>query len=130
MKPVFLDAKKNYTKNITMPTTEEIKAFAEAEGFEEQSCENELGCPPNCYECGGKGIVYIMHGVTWPPVAIEMMMADRARRDEISASAKDASAALHHARGQDDYAARERGLNEVNQQLMKICTKATGPAEE
>lgn len=106
-----------------MPSLEEIRAFAEAEGFIEYYCENVPRCGA---DCGGKGVVYIMHGVTWPPVAIEMMMADRARRNEISASAKAASAALHHARGQNDFATRERGLNEVNQKLMQIWTTAQG----
>jgi hypothetical protein len=109
-----------------MPTAEEIRDFAAEEGFREQGCENELGCGTDCPECGGKGVVYIMHGVTWPPVAIEMMMADRARREEFAAAAKDASVSLHHARGQNDFAERERGLNEVNQQLMNIWTKAQG----
>lgn len=83
MKPVFLDAKKNYTKNITMPTAEEIRDFAAEEGFREQGCENELGCGTDCPDCGGKGVVYIMHGVTWPPVAIEMMMADKHKHKAI-----------------------------------------------
>jgi hypothetical protein len=113
-----------------MPTTEEIKAFAEAEGFKEERCMASCPCHPTCPDCGGKGVVYVMHGVTWPPVAIEMMMTDRARRDEISAAAKAASVALHHARGQDDYAERQRGLNEVNQKLMSIWTTAQGARNE
>lgn len=62
----------------TMPTTEEIKAFAEAKGFEEAVCDCR-DLPPrqavDCEFCGNKGAVYVMQGVTWPPVAIEMMMA-------------------------------------------------------
>ena len=58
-----------------MPTTEEIKAFAAAKGFEEERCMASQVCRPTCPDCGGKGVVYVMHGVTWPPVAIEMMMS-------------------------------------------------------
>jgi hypothetical protein len=121
--------KENYTKNITMPTTEEIKAFAEAEGFEVRTCGHFgrlIAVNHKCELCGGTGEYFFMHETAWPPAAIEMMMADRARRNEIAAAAKDASAALHHARGKNDFAERERGLNEVNQQLMKIWTTAQG----
>lgn len=51
MKPVFLDAKKNYTKNITLLNLEEIKAFAEAEEFTEYHCENMPPCGADCECC-------------------------------------------------------------------------------
>ena len=113
-----------------MPNLEEIKAFAQAEGFEIRTCghfaRSLVPLVKNCELCGDTGFYFLAHETAWPPAALEMMMADRARRNEIAAAANAASAALHHARGQNDFVERERGLNEVNQQLMKIWTAAQG----
>lgn len=113
-----------------MPTIEKIKEFAKAEGFEIRTCghfaRSLVPLIENCELCGDTGFYFLAHETAWPPAAIEKMMTDRARRDEISAAAKAASTALHRARGQDDYAERERGLNEVNQEIAKIWTTAQG----
>lgn len=126
---------KKYTKNITMRKPEEIKAFAESEGFKEQRCEySHMGCGADCPSCGGAGVVYVMHETQWPPAAIEMMIADRERRDAVAAAAQAASVALRHARSPFDalkssfaqFQSRETetALNEVVQRLTEISAAA------
>lgn len=112
-----------------MPSTEEIKAFTEAEGFKEERCMASQVCRPTCPDCGGKGVVYIMHGVTWPSAAIEMMMAAKDVRSEIASVADAAVKALHTARGGTDYLFVQQHLNVVHKSLLQIHSLATGSAK-
>jgi hypothetical protein len=133
-----LAAKEKLYRKNNMQNLEEIKAFAEAEGFEVRTCghfaRSLVPLVKNCELCGDTGFYFLAQETAWPPAALTMMMADRARREEIAAAAKAASVALAAARSPiradkacfSQFEEREKGLNEVNQQLMKIWTAAQG----